>query len=89
MRIHPSAVKGEDGLDAMCALFLTYMQNGGLQLQVNVVDAETLRAAQADPDKYRNLCVRVTGYSAFFVEEMIPRTEQLVEGQTAEGGEYR
>lgn len=85
MRIHPSAVKGEDGLDAMCALFLTYMQNGGLQLQVNVVDAETLRAAQADPDKYRNLCVRVTGYSAFFVEmgkkaqeEMIHRTEQLV-----------
>lgn len=85
VRIHPSAVKGEDGLDAMCALFLTYMQNGGLQLQVNVVDAETLRAAQADPDKYRNLCVRVTGYSAFFVEmgkkaqeEMIHRTEQLV-----------
>ena len=59
--------------------------SGEGQLQVNVVDAETLRAAQADPDKYRNLCVRVTGYSAFFVEmgkkaqeEMIHRTEQLV-----------
>ncbi|MGI6070204.1 MAG: pyruvate formate lyase family protein [Blautia sp.] len=85
LRIHPSAVKGEDGLDAMCALFKTYMEEGGLQLQVNVIDAETLRAAQENPDKYRSLCVRVTGYSAFFVEmgkkaqeELIHRTEQLI-----------
>ena len=34
---------------------------------MNVVDAETLRAAQADPDTYRNLLVRVTGYNAYFV----------------------
>jgi formate C-acetyltransferase len=59
------------------------MEKGGLQLQINVVDAQTLRAAQREPQKYRNLCVRVTGYSAFFVEmgrkaqdELIRRTEQ-------------
>lgn len=85
LRIHPSAVSGEEGLEVMCALFKTYMQNGGLQLQINVVDAETLREAQANPDKFKTLCVRVTGYSAFFVEmgkkaqeELIHRTEQLI-----------
>ena len=83
--MHPSAVEGEDGLDVMCALFKTYMEKGGMQLQVNVVDAETLRDAQKNPEKYRTLCVRVTGYSAFFVEmgrkaqnELIARTEHLV-----------
>ncbi len=76
-------MKGADGLKNMAALFKTYMQKRGLQLQVNVVDSEMLRNAQADPQKYRNLCVRVTGYSAFFVEmgkkaqeELIARTEQ-------------
>ena len=56
-----------------------------MQLQVNVVDAETLKAAQVDPEQYRSLCVRVTGYSAFFVEmgkkaqnELIARTEHMV-----------
>lgn len=85
VRIHPSAVAGEEGLDAMSALFETYMENGGMQLQVNVVDAETLKKAQEEPEKYRTLCVRVTGYSAFFVEmgkkaqeELIRRTEQAV-----------
>ncbi len=83
VRIHPGSVKGEGGLKNMAALFKTYMQKRGLQLQVNVVDSEMLRSAQADPKKYRNLCVRVTGYSAFFVEmgkkaqeELIARTEQ-------------
>ncbi len=85
LRLHPSTVKGEEGLDAMCALFKTYMDNGGMQVQMNVVDKETLLAAQENPEKYRTLCVRVTGYSAFFVEmgkkaqdEMIRRTEQMV-----------
>lgn len=85
LRIHPSAVQGEEGLDAACALFKTYMEEGGMQIQVNVVDAETLKEAVKHPEKYKTLCVRVTGYSAFFVEmgekaqqEMIRRTEQLI-----------
>jgi len=83
LRLHPSAVEGDEGLNVLCALFKTYMEKGGIQLQINVVDAKTLYAAQKDPEKYRNLCVRVTGYSAFFVEmgkkaqdELIRRTEQ-------------
>lgn len=85
VRIHPSAIKGEEGLTALCSLFKTYMEKKGMQLQINVVDAETLRKAQEDPDAYRCLCVRVTGYSAFFVEmgkkaqdELIARTEQAI-----------
>ena len=84
LRIHPTAVAGEEGLDVLCALFKTYMENGGLQLQINVVDAKTLKKAQKNPEKYKTLCVRVTGYSAFFIEmgkqaqeEMIRRTEQI------------
>lgn len=84
LKLHPSAVSGEEGLKAMCALLKTYMQKGGMQLQVNVLDVETLKKAQMEPEKYRSLCVRVTGYSAFFVEmgkkaqdEMIKRTEHL------------
>lgn len=83
LRVHPSAIRGEDGLQNFAALLQTYMQQGGMQVQVNVVDAGTLREAQNEPDSYRNLCVRVTGYSAFFVEmgkkaqeELISRTEQ-------------
>ncbi|MBQ6375025.1 MAG: hypothetical protein IJJ45_11155 [Clostridia bacterium] len=84
LRLHPSAVEGDDGLAVMSALMRTYMEKGGMQLQVNVVDAETLRDAQRHPERYRTLCVRVTGYSAFFVEmgkkaqdEIITRTEHL------------
>jgi formate C-acetyltransferase len=83
LRIHPSAVKGESGLNAFSAITRTYFEKGGMQIQVNVVSREELLAAQQNPQKYRNLCVRVTGYSAYFVQmgkkaqdELIKRTEQ-------------
>jgi formate C-acetyltransferase len=83
LRIHPSVVKGEEGLRAFAATLKTYFERGGMQVQVNVASKEQLLAAQQDPNKYRNLCVRVTGYSAYFVQmgkkaqdELIRRTEQ-------------
>lgn len=45
-----------------------YFENGGMEVQYNVVDTDTLRAAQADPGTYRDLVVRIAGYSAYFVE---------------------
>lgn len=85
IRIHPSLVKGEQGTKNLQAVLKTYFDNGGLQVQINVVDAETLKEAKKNPDKYRDLCVRVTGYSAFFTQmgeqaqdELIRRTEQGV-----------
>lgn len=83
MRIHPSACGGPEGLQILADLFATYFAQGGMQLQINVVDSAQLREAQLHPEHYRGLCVRVTGYSAYFVQmgrkaqdELINRTEQ-------------
>ena len=79
----PSATRGEDGLSAMYGLLLTFMRRGGHALHINVFDAETLRDAQKNPEKYKSLVVRVAGYSALFTtlskslqEDIINRTEQ-------------
>ena len=60
----------------------TYFDNGGMEIQFNVIDAETLKKAQKAPNEYRNVIVRVAGFSAGFVElnkklqdEIIGRTE--------------
>jgi formate C-acetyltransferase len=60
----------------------TYFKQGGMELQINVVSRKTLLAAQKDPQKYRNLIVRVSGFSAYFTTldktlqtEIIERTE--------------
>ncbi|MBE6929605.1 MAG: hypothetical protein E7463_04930 [Ruminococcaceae bacterium] len=70
----PSAVKGEDGLDAMYALLMTFIKRGGHAMHINVFDAETLRAAQREPEKYRDLQIRVCGWNVLF--HNINRAEQ-------------
>ena len=52
---------------AFIALSKAYFANGGQQLSINVVDRATLLAAKAEPEKYKNLIVRVGGYSDYFV----------------------
>ena len=66
LRLHPSSVAGPRGLNALIALVKIYLQCGVYALQFNVIDAETLRAAQRDPEAYATLRVRVAGYSAYF-----------------------
>ena len=66
LRLHPSSVAGPRGMDALIALVKICLQRGVYALQFNVVDAETLRAAQQDPEAYATLQVRVAGYSAYF-----------------------
>jgi pyruvate formate-lyase/glycerol dehydratase family glycyl radical enzyme len=82
IRIHQSALSRADGIDKLRDLTRTYLNNGGMEVQYNIVSAETMRAAQKDPDSYRNLVVRIAGYSAYFVElntdcqnDIISRTE--------------
>ncbi len=65
--LHPSAVTGEDGLIAMCGILLTYFKKGGFGMHGNVFDATELQKAQKNPEKYKNLQVRVCGWNAFFV----------------------
>ena len=62
MRFNPSRLKPE----ILMALMQTYFRQGGRQVQFNMLDSATLRDAQAHPEKYRDLVVRVSGYSALF-----------------------
>ncbi len=72
--LHPSAVSGEDGLDAFYGLLIAYMQKGGMALHGNVFNPEDLKNAQKYPEKYKNLQVRVCGWNAYFVN--LSKTEQ-------------
>jgi pyruvate formate-lyase/glycerol dehydratase family glycyl radical enzyme len=67
LEAHPSLLAGEEGLETFTDLLMTAIAQGVGQMQVNVVRAEDLRAAQDDPDRYASLCVRVSGFSQQFV----------------------
>jgi len=76
------AGRRDDFVAGLRALVETYLRRGGFEVQVNVLDRETLLAAQAQPEMYRDLVVRIGGYSDYFVglsprmqEEIILRTE--------------
>ena len=64
--LHPSAVTGDDGLNAMKGLIDTYMKNDGISIQFNIFDSSMLRDAQAHPEKYKNLQVRVSGWNVLW-----------------------
>src|SRR5271157_4642180 len=78
----PQLLEGEEGIDKLAHLVRAYFKLDGHHIQFNVVTAETLRAAQENPEKYRDLIVRVAGYSDYFCDltaalqnEIIARTE--------------
>lgn len=79
----PSVAYGEKGLDGMTGLVRAYFKLGGHHIQYNVVSRDTLKDAQKHPENYKNLIVRVAGYSDYFnnidkplQDEIIARTEQ-------------
>lgn len=83
MKFHPSALEGRSGIESFVALIRAYFDQKGSHMQFNVVSRETLRDAQAHPEKYKSLVVRVAGYSALFTtlskslqDDIINRTEQ-------------
>lgn len=67
-KFDPQFVKGAEGRRLLGSVVDTYFAEYGEHIQINVVSEETLRDAQKNPDKYRNLMVRVAGYSAYFIE---------------------
>jgi len=82
MKFNPHMLDG-DGIDKLGHLIRSYFKLDGHHIQFNVIDAETLRKAQQNPEKHRDLIVRVAGYSDYFVDvgrdlqnEIIARTEQ-------------
>ncbi|MBQ4309855.1 MAG: glycyl radical protein, partial [Lachnospiraceae bacterium] len=75
----------EEGDRKLRAVMEAYFDGGGMELQINVVSADTLRDAQDHPENYQDLVVRVAGFSAYFVEvykeaqdDLIHRTEMSV-----------
>jgi pyruvate formate-lyase/glycerol dehydratase family glycyl radical enzyme len=81
-KFSPQLFEG-DGIDKVAQLVRSYFRLDGHHIQFNVVTADTLHAAQANPEKYRDLIVRVAGYSDYFCDltpalqnEIISRTEQ-------------
>ena len=82
-KFHPSALKGEEGLQKFVAYIRAFFDQKGMHMQFNVVNRETLLDAQKHPENYKNLVVRVAGYSALFTtlskslqDDIINRTEQ-------------
>jgi pyruvate formate-lyase/glycerol dehydratase family glycyl radical enzyme len=67
MSFSPSLLRNPERRAKLKGLLRAYDKVGGTCLQINVIDANTLREAQRHPDEYRNLLVRVTGYNAYFV----------------------
>jgi len=61
-------VRGGEGTEKLRQFVSAFFEQGGMQIQYNVVDSEILQAAQAKPEEYRDLVIRVAGFSAYFVE---------------------
>ncbi|MCL2008155.1 MAG: glycyl radical protein [Treponema sp.] len=81
-KLTPSLLADEEGIEKLMALVRTYFRMDGHHIQFNVCNADTLREAQKNPEKYSNLIVRVAGYSDYFNDlgealqnEIINRTE--------------
>lgn len=66
--LHPSAVQGDKGLEAFYNLIRVYFKNGGTAVQGNIMDIETLKKAQENPEEYKTLQIRVCGWNEYFVD---------------------
>ena len=78
-----SVLRAVGGVDKLIDLMKTYFFNlGGMEMQMNIISSQTMRDAQAHPENYKDLVVRIAGFSAYFVEvykaaqdDLIRRTE--------------
>ena len=84
-KFSPEVLSTVEGKKKVSQLIRSYFRMDGHHIQFNVVTADTLRKAQAKPEHYKDLIVRVAGYSDYFVdltidlqEEIIRRTEQII-----------
>lgn len=68
LMLHPSAVKGQGGIETLVSIIRAFIGQGGSGLQFNIFDAASLRDAQAHPENYANLQVRVCGWNVRFID---------------------
>lgn len=83
LHLHPSAVAGEEGICIMVSLLKTYFSKGGFAMHINVIDPETLKAAQKNPEKYKNLQVRLCGWNVYFTDLDTEMQNNLIQSMEA------
>jgi len=81
LRLQPALISGEEGLDRLTSVLRTYFDLGGLQTQLSVHSVEQLREAQLNPEQHRDLMVRITGYSAVFVDMAQSAQNEIIRRQ--------
>ncbi|EEV38631.2 PFL2/glycerol dehydratase family glycyl radical enzyme [Enterococcus casseliflavus EC20] len=79
LRFPQEAVAGIEGRDNLISFIDAYMSKNPMHVQFNIMSSETMRAAQKNPEKYRDMLVRVAGYSAYFVELGKPLQKDLIQ----------
>ena len=84
-RFLPSVLKKEEDLEKLTHLIRTYFKLNGHHIQFNIVDTKTLRSAQANPEDYRDLLVRVAGYSDYFVDLDVYHQEEIISRNEHQG----
>ena len=87
--LDPTAVEGPAGAEKLAALISTYFREGGMEMGLNVVGEETLRAAQREPERYHHLMVRVFGFSTQFVALDRATQEYIIQRLGQERGERK
>jgi pyruvate formate-lyase/glycerol dehydratase family glycyl radical enzyme len=78
VRLLPTVLASETGVKKVAAMLRAYFKQGGQQVQFNVVSDDVLRRAQQHPDEYKDLVVRVSGYSAYFVDLGKPVQDDII-----------
>lgn len=85
LKFTPGVLRSKEGMQKLADMIATYMDRGGFQVQFNILNTDTLRDAMEHPERYRDLVVRLAGYSVFWVdlsrdvqEEIIARTEHAL-----------
>ena len=85
VRLRPQWFAGEAGLDRLADVLRAYFDLGGLQVQLSFADVETLRDAQRHPERHRDLMVRITGYSAAFVDMTRAAQDEIIRREEMAG----
>lgn len=78
MKMHPASIKGTQGSRKMLQMIKEFMDQGGYHIQFNVVDSRMLKDAQKKPQEYRDLLIRVAGFTQYWVEVAKPIQDELI-----------
>ena len=78
VRVHPQNLEKDEQVEKFYYLLKTYFEKGGMQIQPTVVSTETLREAQKNPEKYKDLIVKVGGYNATYVDLGAPIQNEII-----------